>query len=438
MMFATLLALGALTLEQKEKLNDPSRWQSVHDRFTFWKSVHGRDFSETEHARRLELFSRAAKHVDMRNSQFKAGEITWKSGLNRFAADSPKERAHRNGYKKGTPKRAAPVLSRKAAPPSPPAKVDWTEGCQWERKQSFGAHKANGVCAVTPVKDQGQCGSCWIFSTTGAIEGAAAIQAAVNNTNPPKEFSESEILDCSYNATNPDLGGCDGGDMKAAYDWVVGNNGLNTEHNYPYSAFLDRCDWQQKRVSVVKITGFTSVAMKGPAMIAALAQQPVSIAIDASSDDFQYYESGVFFGECGDRPQDLDHGVLATGYEFATRKGKVDNTTGVIHVKNSWGDWGDGGYITFRYDSDDDAGSCGMNIEATIANGATLPPVPPPPPPPPHCGGQFYCDYGTSCCVDHKGIFKQDVYTCCKSMETCLFRNTTRGSKPSCTASFKL
>jgi len=216
--------------------------------------------------------------------------------------------------------------------------------------------------AVTAVKNQGQCGSCWSFSTTGALEGAFYLK-----TGSLDSFSEQQLVDCDTRQNKENKGkdmGCNGGLMDNAFSWIQKNKGLCTEASYPYESGTTKtpgsCQTSCDVVSGSEITSFTDVTPNSDeAMMTALSQQPVSIAIEADQKDFQLYKTGVFTGSCG---TNLDHGVLAVGY------GTSEDGTDFYKVKNSWGTtWGDDGYILLGRGDDFNKGSgqCGMLLSAS-------------------------------------------------------------------------
>ena len=216
-----------------------------------------------------------------------------------------------------------------------PASVDW--------------RTAN---AVTAVKNQMQCGSCWSFSSTGSLEGAYAIKYG-----KLVSYSEQQLVDCDNIKNGVSHGnlGCSGGNMEPTLQWIGKNGGLCTEADYPYfsgtTGSAGPCKTTCSKVSGSAVVKTVEVAPNSDsAMMTALAQQPVSVAIEADQPAFQLYKSGVFTAPCG---TNLDHGVLLVGY--GTMNG-LDYYT----MKNSWGSssesgnegWGSGGYMYMGRNND--------------------------------------------------------------------------------------
>jgi len=211
-----------------------------------------------------------------------------------------------------------------------PTSIDWTE-----------------KGAVTGVKNQGQCGSCWSFSTTGSVEGAVEIK-----TGRLTSLSEQQLVDCSQAEGNQ---GCNGGLMDDAFQYIIKNGGSCSEAEYPYTAADGKCKTTCSIVSTIK--SYADVTANNlDALEAAVALQPVSVAIEADQMGFQFYKKGVFTGNCG---TNLDHGVLAVGY------GTQDGTD-YWKVKNSWGaTWGLNGYILMKKTSGTGSGQCGIAMQAS-------------------------------------------------------------------------
>jgi C1A family cysteine protease len=191
--------------------------------------------------------------------------------------------------------------------------------------------------AVTQVKDQGQCGSCWAFSTTGGLEGAWKLASGSLTS-----MSEQFFVDCSKQNS-----GCNGGLMDYAFSFAK-TKAVATEDSYAYTARDGTCKSSYSTaIPAGGVTGYTDISSSASALKSALDGQPVSVAIQADQSVFQQYTGGVITSGCG---SNLDHGVTAVGYDGNT-----------IKVKNSWGkSWGVSGYVSI------DASQCGITTSASF------------------------------------------------------------------------
>lgn len=299
---------------------------AIYDSWIHWKQINQKLYtSQKEDEVRFQIYKSNVIRIQDHNEKAKTGEFTFVLGINQFADLTQDE--FKSMYV-GTNVEKTKTNVKTLSTESLPASVDWRNS------------------AVSPVKNQGQCGSCWAFSTVGALEGLHAI-----NSGSLVQFSEQQLVDCSTSFGNE---GCNGGLMDFAFQYVE-KNGIETESDYPYKGSDGKCAVSGSKTSW-KINGFVDVPQNVSAQLkAAVAQQPVSVAIEADGFWFQFYFGGIFSSSCG---TNLDHGVLVVGY--GTESGKNYWT-----VKNSWGgSWGEKGYIRIA-DNGDGPGLCGIQMCAS-------------------------------------------------------------------------
>merc|ERR1719240_1501456 len=183
---------------------------------------------------------------------------------------------------------------------------------------------------VNPVKDQGQCGSCWAFSAVGTVERAYAVAAGKLGS-----YAEQQLVDCD---TRSD--GCSGGYNQYGISYI-GNTGVASESGYPYTARDGTCRSSvSKALAKGAIAGYNSVSKNNAGLQSALNSVPVSVTVDADNS-WQLYRSGVLSQSCGVFGQ-IDHAVIAVGY---------DTSASTFKIRNSWGaSWGEGGYVRIAND----------------------------------------------------------------------------------------
>jgi C1A family cysteine protease len=310
--------------------------------FEEWSKAFNKVYShEEEKLHRFQTWLKNVEYIANHNSK---EEETYKMRLNQFGdlnGDEFEQYIHGSKgscFSNKDGKKTRRVLSansnnnNKNKVKANPTSVDWT---------------TQGV--VTPVKNQGSCGSCWSFSATGATECRTAIA-----TGSLVSLSEQQLVDCSIKDGNL---GCDGGLMDDAFKYIKSNGGLCTEAAYPYTATDGLCKASSCGTFYDAIASYTDVVVDNEADLeTAVVSGCVSVAVEADQSSFQFYSSGILTGNCG---TSTDHGVLVVGYG-------VSGTQEYWKVKNSWGvTWGEEGYLLICKDCNKNGnmGECGINTD---------------------------------------------------------------------------
>lgn len=273
---------------------------NMKDKFDKYLSIHDKSYDNNEYWERLDIYTDNLNYIETHNNN----NHTYELGETPFTDLSREEFSNMfgmNKFKSNCDLVNTGLLFH-------PREVDWRERN-----------------AVTSVKNQGQCGSCWAFSTVEAIEGIRSIKYGYLES-----LSEQQLVDCST-----ENNGCKGGSMDLGFKYVIQNGGLCSNNSYPYVAQEQNC---QDDCDIVNNTNITSCSdilpNKEKLLISYLAKQPISVAIQADTMNFQHYKSGIF-DDVNCYTGELDHGVLLVAYDEET-----------LTIKNSWGSqWGEEGYI---------------------------------------------------------------------------------------------
>lgn len=284
-----------------------------------------------EDERRMKIWLENLLHIENHNIRYNNQEVSYSLKMNVFGdLNNDEFRQQRNGYLYSQRKNNSMLASSERMPvymldldfdeDALPDNVDWRD---------------HGY--VTDVKDQGQCGSCWSFSTTGALEGQMK-----RKTGNLVSLSEQNLIDCSRREGNM---GCNGGLMDNAFQYIKDQHGIDSEDSYPYEMRDDQpCRFKEAEIAGEDV-GYVDIPQGSEKHLkdALATEGPVSVAIDAGHRSFQFYSEGIYY-EPSCSSMQLDHGVLAVGY------GVDENVTGKHNqywlIKNSWSTkWGDNGYI---------------------------------------------------------------------------------------------
>lgn len=318
-------SVGSFASELATSISYEAEWEQFK---TTYAKVYSQDSDSNllggvnEERLRFETFKSNLVFVRTRNAQ----NLTYTLGLNEFADMTAEEFFSRHtGLLPSSPSLdGLPRLgTHEHRGHELPSEVDWeVEG------------------KVTPAKNQGQCGACWAFSATGALEGAWAIE-----TGDLLSLSEQQLVDCEHVDDN-----CKGGLMDHAFAYAM-KFPVCTDSSYAYEHKFGTCR-KSCGVGIPKgsVTGFMDVHDSEHSLMDALVQQPVSVAIEGDKRDFQLYKSGVLSGACGSK---VNHGVLAVGYGTL-------NGNAYWKLKNSWGSsWGEKGFVKIHR-SQSRPGDCGI------------------------------------------------------------------------------
>ncbi|XP_066494604.1 digestive cysteine proteinase 2-like [Tiliqua scincoides] len=303
----------------------------AHEVFHQYRKKFGKNYdSDMEMEHRKHTFTHNMRFVHSKNR----ANLPFKLALNHLADLTQEEMAVMRGkLKSTTPNKGLPFPKETYVGLILPESMDW---------RMYGA--------VTPVKDQAVCGSCWSFSSTGALEGALFLK-----TGQLISLSQQALIDCSWGFGNY---ACDGGEEFQAFEWVLKHGGIPTTESYgSYKGQNGYCHYNQSHF-VAKLSGYVNVTSGNITALktAIYKHGPVSVSIDASHRTFSFYSSGVYYEpKCKNKRGDLDHAVLAVGY-------------GVLQgepywlVKNSWSTyWGNDGYILMSMKDN----NCGVATDAT-------------------------------------------------------------------------
>ncbi|XP_058066919.1 digestive cysteine proteinase 1 [Anopheles bellator] len=319
------------TFNPMQEFIHPRSEEHLHDEFNRFKGKHNKNYaSDHEHEKRLNVFRQNLRFIHSHNRAQRGFTVA----VNHLADRTEDELKSLRGF------RSSKVYNGGQPFPYKPREHldDLPDTWDW---------RISG--AVTPVKDQSVCGSCWSFGTIGHIEGAY-----FRKTQKLVRFSQQALIDCSWGYGN---NGCDGGEDFRAYQWIQEVGGVPMEDEYGYLGQDGYCRVENTTL-YAPITGWVNVTSGDPDAfkVALFKHGPLSIAIDAGHKSFSFYSNGVYYEpECKSKLDELDHAVLAVGY------GKLNGEDYWL-IKNSWSNyWGNDGYALMAVKDN----NCGLTTDAT-------------------------------------------------------------------------
>ncbi|KAH8370499.1 hypothetical protein KR093_003695 [Drosophila rubida] len=329
-------AIGSLLLALVACIQASITYEDVlNEEFELFKVEHGKSYvDENEEQVRLQIFKDNKELIDKHNERYAAGEETYEMGVNQFT-----DMLSWEFEQLVLTKFNMSAINDEDTQTYPTSYVELPSSIDWRAKG-----------AVTAVKNQGQCGSCWAFAAAASLEAQVFIK-----TKKLVSLSEQNLVDCTRQYGN--LGCCNGGWPIEALKYVRDNGGINTESSYPYEAIDNSCRYNKNNIGA-KVSAIIEIARGSEAALAsAVANKgPISVCIDASL--FQHYQSGVF-NEPSCSNQSTNHCVVVDGYG-------TDSVGGDYWLaRNSWGEnWGEDGYIRMARNRDN---------QCAIANYAIYP-----------------------------------------------------------------
>ncbi|XP_006001245.1 cathepsin S [Latimeria chalumnae] len=324
-LFSTILAA---TLAQ------PSPDPTFNLHWQLWKKTHQKVYtSEDDELSRRLIWEKKLKFITVHNLEHSLGVHSYEVGMNQFGDMTTEEVKMMMGLKmlprnKSDGTKVAPVKVSDL-----PESVDWRQkGC------------------VTPVKNQGSCGSCWAFSSAAALEGQLKIK-----TGKLVSLSPQNLVDCSSTERYGNKG-CNGGYIERAFQYVIDNNGIDSDKSYPYEFVEHACRYKISG-RAANCSSFHRLPYGDEAALQAAVAKigPVSVGIDGERPTFLHYSGGIY-DDASCNSWNVNHAVLVVGYG-------AENGQQYWLIKNSWGPyWGENGYVRIARNK---GNRCGVATDAS-------------------------------------------------------------------------